>query len=73
MVENPPANAGDAGSIPGLGRMSGGGNGNQLLYSCRVKSHGHRSLAGYDPWGHKRTGHDLVTNKYYHLKVKKGL
>ena len=34
MVKNPPANAGDAGSIPGLGRSSGGGNGNPLQYSC---------------------------------------
>ena len=27
-------NAGDAGSIPGLGRSSGEGNGNPLQYSC---------------------------------------
>ena len=27
-------NAGDSGSIPGLGRSSGEGNGNQLQYSC---------------------------------------
>ena len=27
-------NVGDPGSIPGLGRSSGGGNGNQLWYSC---------------------------------------
>ena len=36
MVKNPPANAGDAGhqgSIPGLGRSLGGGNGNPLQYS----------------------------------------
>ena len=33
-VKNPPANAGDMGSIPGLGRSSGEGNGNPLLYSC---------------------------------------
>lgn len=36
-VENPPANAGDAGnsgSIPGLGRSSGGEHGNPLQYSC---------------------------------------
>ena len=25
------------------------------------ESHGQRSLAGYSPWGHKRVGHDLVT------------
>ena len=37
VVKNPPANAGasgDVGSIPGLGRSLGGGNGNPLQYSC---------------------------------------
>ena len=34
MVKYPPANAGDAGSIPGLGRFPGGGNGNPLGYYC---------------------------------------
>ena len=34
MVKNPPANAGDEGSIPGSGRSPGGGNGNTLHYSC---------------------------------------
>ena len=37
MVKNSPANAGDVrylGSIPGLRRSSGGGNGNPLQYSC---------------------------------------
>ena len=34
MVKNPPPNAGDLGSIPGLGRSPGGGNGNPLEYSC---------------------------------------
>ena len=34
MVENPLANAGDVGSIPGSGRSPGGGNGNPLQYSC---------------------------------------
>ena len=33
MVENPPADAGDMGSIPGLGRSLGRGNGNPLQYS----------------------------------------
>ena len=36
VVKNPPANArniGDSGWIPGLGRSSGGGNGNSLQYS----------------------------------------
>ena len=37
VVKNPPANVGDArdpGSIPGLGRSSGEGNGNPLQHSC---------------------------------------
>ena len=34
VVKNPPANAGDAGSIPGSGRSLGEGNGNPLQYSC---------------------------------------
>ena len=37
VVKNPPASAGDVryvGSIPGLGRSSGGGHGNPLQYSC---------------------------------------
>ena len=34
MVKNPPASAGDAGSIPGLGRSPGEGHGNPLQYSC---------------------------------------
>ena len=34
MVKNPPANVGDAGSIPGSGRSPGEINGNPLPYSC---------------------------------------
>ena len=34
LVKNLPANAGDSGSIPGLGRSPGEGNGNPLQYSC---------------------------------------
>ena len=37
VVKNPPANARDVrdkGSIPGLGRPLGGGNGSPLQYSC---------------------------------------
>ena len=37
LVKNLPANAGDVrdrGSIPGLGRPSGGGHDNPLQYSC---------------------------------------
>ena len=34
MVKNLPANAGDMGSNPGLGRSPEEGNGNPLQYSC---------------------------------------
>ena len=46
-------NAGDLGSIPGLGRSPGGGHGNPLQYSCLENLHGQRSLVGYNPWGGK--------------------
>ena len=34
VVKNLPANAEDVGSIPGLGRSPGEGNGHPLQYSC---------------------------------------
>ena len=34
MVKNLPANAGDVGLIPELGKSPGEGNGNPLQYSC---------------------------------------
>ena len=34
MVKNLPANTGDRGSIPGLGKSPGEENGNPLQYSC---------------------------------------
>ena len=64
VVKNLPANAGDTrdtGSVPGLGRSPGGGNGNPLQY-----------LAWRIPWtegpgrlqstGSQRVRHDWVTN-----------
>ena len=38
MVKNLPANSGDRGSIPGLGRSPGEENGNPLQYSCLENS-----------------------------------
>ena len=38
VVKNLSANAGDAGSIPGLGRSPGGGNGNPFQYSSLENS-----------------------------------
>ena len=34
MIKNLPANSGDVGSIPGMGRSPGIGNSNSLQYSC---------------------------------------
>jgi len=34
VVKNPPASAGDTGSMSGMGRCAGEGNGNPLQYSC---------------------------------------
>ena len=46
-------NAGELGSIPGSGRCPGEGNGCPLKYSCLGNPMDRRSLAGYNPWGHK--------------------
>ena len=47
--------AGDLGSIPGLGRSPGGDHGNSLQNSCLENPHGQRSLAGYSPRGRKES------------------
>ena len=52
--EEPTCNAGNLGSIPGLGRSPGGGHGNPLQYSCLENPQEHSSLASYSPWGHKQ-------------------
>ena len=58
MVQNLPANAGDArdmGLIPGLGIFSGEGNGNTLQYSCLENPMDRGNLASSSPWGHKES------------------
>ena len=37
VVKNLPANAGDSGSVPGLGRSPGEGNSKPLRYPCLEK------------------------------------
>ena len=67
MVKKLSANArdaGDPGSVPGLGRSPGEGNGNPLQYYCLGKPM-ERGLAGYSSWGHKESD---VT---YQLKTTK--
>ena len=56
MIKNLPAcNAGDLGSIAGLGRSPGGGHGNPLQDSCLENPHEQRSLVTYSPWGRKES------------------
>ena len=53
-------NAGDLGSIPGLGRSPGEGNGNPLQYSC-VENPMERGAWWATVHGVARVGHDLAT------------
>ena len=55
-VKNPPADAGDVGLIPGLGRSPRGGNGNPLQYSCQGIPMDRGTWQARDPWGHKESG-----------------
>ena len=50
VVKNTPANAGDMGTILGLERSPGGGNGNPLHYSCL------ENPMGWEPGGLQSTG-----------------
>ena len=59
-VKNPPANAGDPGLTPGLGRYPGERNGNPLYYSCLENSMDRGALWA-SVHGVARVGHDLVT------------
>ena len=62
MIKNPPANAGDVGSIPGSGRSPGGGNCSPLQYSCR-EIPWTEEPGGLPSMGSQRVGHDLVTKQ----------
>ena len=52
-MNNLPANAGDTGSIPGLGRSPGEENWLPTLVFLSGEFHGQRSLEGYSPWDGK--------------------
>ena len=60
--------AGDVGSIPGLGRSPGEGNGNLFRYSCKENSMGRRAcwvtVHGVSGWGH-------IKVHQYNLKKRK--
>ena len=69
VAKNPPANVGDVGSIPGLGRSPGEQNGNPLQYSCLEKTHGWRDLVGYSLWGCKRVRTQLNTHACINMSL----
>ena len=55
LIKKTICNAGDLGSIPGLGGSPGGGHGNPFQYPCLENPHGQRSLVGYSPGGLKES------------------
>ena len=59
--------AGDLGSIPGLGRSPGEGNGNPLQYACLENP---MDEGGYSPWGHKES--DMTERLNRERRLKKG-
>ena len=52
-TKNPPATAGDAGSIPGSGRSPWRRKRQPTPVFLPGEFHGQRSLQGYSPWGHR--------------------
>ena len=69
VVKNPPASAGDTGSIPGLGRNPGEGHGNPLQYSC-LENPMNRGAWWAAVHGSQRLGHDwcLSTHSTEHVR-----
>ena len=68
VVEDSPANAGDAGDvslIPGLGRSSGGGYDNPLQYSCLENPLDRGAWWATVHGGWKRVRHDWTTEHLY--------
>ena len=63
MVKNLPANAGNVGSIPGLGRSPGEGTGNLLQYSC-LENPMDRGAWWTTVHEVTRVRHDLVTEPH---------
>ena len=71
-VKNPPANAGDMGSIiPEMGRFLWRRAWQPTPVFLPGKSHRQRRLAGYSPWGHKRVRLNLVTKQQHQQQQPK--
>ena len=65
-------NVGDPGSISGLGRSPGEGNGKPLQYSCLGNPMDREAWKATVLGAAKRVGHDLVTkNRNHHIKAYK--
>ena len=64
VVKNLPANAGDAGPVPGSGRPPGGGNGNPLQYSCLIISMDRGAWRAAVHGGHKES--DTIEHTHIH-------
>ena len=58
VVKNPPANEGETSLMPGSGSSPGGGNDNQLQYSCLENSLGRGAWKAIVHGGPQRLGHD---------------
>ena len=70
VITNPPAKAGDTGSVPGSARSSGEGNCNSLQYSCLGNP---KDRGAYRATVHgvlKKVGHNVAT-KQQQLQRKK--
>ena len=73
------SNAGDLGSIPGLGRSPGDRNSKLLCYSCLENFMDRRWCAtefpgqpgGLQPMGSQRVGHDCYMLEVYHVVIHK--
>ena len=66
MVKRLAYNVGDLDLIPVLGRYSGEGSGNPLLYSCLENPMvGGAWWAAYSPWGRKES--DTTAQLHFHF------
>ena len=67
VLKNLPANVGDAGSIPGLGKRPGEGNGNPVHDSC-LENPMDRAAWRATAHGVTRVGH-IYTNTHTHIYI----
>ena len=62
-------NAGDPGSIPGLGRSPGEGNGSTLQCSCRENPRD-GGACGLPSMGSHKVGHDLALEQQTEIPIR---